>query len=233
MSSKNRKGVHALLLDYGYPLERLVGKDWPADGMPISDTEYMKITELIFVLKNCHVHGDIQLIQSYSKCDSVAILQSTADEKDSNIHSQKKTVVDRESMLQQLDEIEDVLKTISSYCAFRIEINKTAGISIPRIIRLCEKYRFSQGESDLFHLMTVSQGSNNPHVLNTLIEEDCLRRMTAFQRLSAMAEVDIDVFCDPDRQHTKESIVLVDEENNIHYNLRIQRVAVQILYGRK
>ncbi len=36
----------------------------------------------------------------------------------------------------------------------------------------------------------ILQGSNNPHVLNTLIEEDCLRRMTAFQRLSAMAEVD-------------------------------------------
>ena len=63
-------------------------------------------------------------------------------------------------MLQQLDEIEDVLKTISSYCAFRIEINKAAGISIPRIIRLCEKYRFSQCESNLFHLMTVSQVSS-------------------------------------------------------------------------
>ncbi len=45
--------------------------------------------------------------------------------------------------------------------------------------------------------------------------------------------MDVDLFCDPDRLHTKESIVLVDEENNIHYNLRIQRVAVQILYGRK
>ena len=33
MSSNNRKGIHALLLDYDYPLERLVGKDWPADGM--------------------------------------------------------------------------------------------------------------------------------------------------------------------------------------------------------
>jgi len=34
-------------------------------------------------------------------------------------------------------------------------------------------------------------------------------QVTGFQRLSNMCEVDIDIFCDGDRQHMKEGIVLV------------------------
>jgi len=88
-------------------------------------------------------------------------------------------------------------------------------------------------------------------------------QVTGFQRLSNMCEVDIDIFCDGDRQHMKEGIVLVvraqkipyfilyddavtrdftllfsffcnqDEDNGSQINLRIQRVAVQLLYGRQ
>lgn len=169
-------------------------------------------------------------MQSYSKCDSVA---SQYTPENSSFKSLKKKTTDREAMLHQLAEMENISKSIQSYCSFRVDNNRALGAPIPRILRLCEKYDFSHREGVLFQLMAVSQGSNDPHVLNSLIEEDYLRRVTAFQRLSQMAEVDIDIFCDPDRQHMKESIVLVDEENGVHYNLRIQRVAVQILYGRK
>lgn len=74
---------------------------------------------------------------------------------------------------------------------------------------LSEKYKLSRNENDIFHLMNVTQGSNNAHVLNCLIEEDYLRRVTGFQRISNMSEIDIDVFCDGERQHMKEGLVLV------------------------
>ncbi len=57
--------------------------------------------------------------------------------------------------------------------------------------------------------------------------------MTGFQRISGMSEVDIDLFCDGERPHMKEGMVLVDEENGTQFNLRIQRVAVQLVYGRR
>jgi hypothetical protein len=145
----------------------------------------------------------------------------------------QRAFIDRDTISANVAEIDNILSILSSYCEFRMDINKKMGVSIPRIVQLCEKYKFSIRESDLFHLMTVCQGSNDPHVLNTLIEEDYIRRVTAFQRLGQMSEVDIDLFCDTERQHMKESLVLVDEENGSQFNLRIQRVAVQILYGRK
>lgn len=42
-------------------------------------------------------------------------------------------------------------------------------------------------------------------------------QVTGFQRLSNMCEVDIDIFCDGDRQHMKEGIVLVVREKNTTY----------------
>lgn len=81
--------------------------------------------------------------------------------------------------------------------------------------------------------MVIVQGSNNSCVLNSLLEDDYIHKMIVYQRLSGISEVDIDIFCDPERPHMKENIVSVDEENGTQFNLRIQKVAVQILYGRK
>ena len=43
-----------------------------------------------------------------------------------------------------------------------------------------------------------------------------LLQVTGFQRLSNMCEVDIDIFCDGDRMHMKEGIVLVVRYNEYH-----------------
>lgn len=51
---------------------------------------------------------------------------------------------------------------------------------MPRIVQLCEKYQLTRREFDIFHLMNVIQGSNDSHVLNTLIEEDYLRKVSTW-----------------------------------------------------
>lgn len=94
---------------------------------------------------------------------------------------------------------------------------------LPRILELCNRYQFSDSEREIFHLMVVVQGSSNCHVLNVLVEEDYLRRIGGFQRLSGMSEVDIEIFCDAERQHIKEGMVMVEEENGAHFNLRTPR----------
>ena len=58
----------------------------------------------------------------------------------------------------------------------------------PRMLRLCRSYEFSEREVDLFQLIVVVQGSQSSHVLNALIDEDYLRRITGFQRMSDVAD---------------------------------------------
>jgi hypothetical protein len=103
----------------------------------------------------------------------------------------------------------------------------------PRILRLCRAYGLSAKEREVFHLMIILQGSTDFHVLNSMVEAgDDMRRMSGYQRLCGMAEVDIEVLCDSDRQHIKEGMIMVEEENGMHFNLRCPRTAVQLLYGR-
>ena len=66
-----------------------------------------------------------------------------------------------------------------------------------------------------------------------LIEEDYLRRITGFQRVCGLSEVDIEIFCDPERSHIKEGVILVDEENGAHFNIHSPRTVVLLLYGRQ
>lgn len=125
-------------------------------------------------------------------------------------------------------QLDRLLADIKAFIAKRLLITERP----PRILQLCSRFQFSEAEKNILHLMVVVQGSTNPHVLNTLIEEDYLRRITGFQRLSEMSEVGIELFCDAERTHIKEGIVMVDEENGTHFNLRTPRTVVLLLYGR-
>lgn len=103
---------------------------------------------------------------------------------------------------------------------------------LPRILQLSDKYRLTERETDLFHLMTIVQGSNDRDVLDALVEDDYYRRMLGFQRLTGVSEVDVDRFCDDTRPHIKEGLVTVEEEGGVHLSIRISRTAVMLLYGR-
>ena len=184
------------------------------------DLAYMRLTELRFLLKNARELAAIQLYQSYSRPDTC-----TADS-DNKISV---AAVDRKRLQSRLVRLDRLLSAIRSSIT-----ESFAGAELqPRILRLCRSYELTEAEVDLFHLIVVVQGSQNSHVLNALIEEDYLRRITGFQRMCGLAEVDIEIFCDAERQHIKEGVVLVDEENGAHFNLRCPRTVVQLLFGRK
>jgi SpoVK/Ycf46/Vps4 family AAA+-type ATPase len=77
------------------------------------------------------------------------------------------------------------------------------------------------------------QGSSNSQVLNSLVELDYMRKIFKYQKLAGMSEVDLVFFCDHDRAHMKEGIITVEEDSGVYYNLKLQQVAVQLLYGKK
>ena len=104
---------------------------------------------------------------------------------------------------------------------------------LPRILQFCNKLALLPKEVDLIHLMIITQGSSNSYVLNTLIEEDYLRRIIGFQRICNLSEIDIEYFCDGERVHIKEGYVMREEDNGMHFNLRVARSTVTILYGYK
>lgn len=45
---------------------------------------------------------------------------------------------------------------------------ENGGNQLPRVLKLSASYELSEAETDLLHLLTVVQGSQNPHVLNTV-----------------------------------------------------------------
>lgn len=203
-----------------------------------NDAEYMRLTELKFLLKNIRELIDIQLYQAYSRSETVTYdVPNDSVNIDVKQINAKRSVTDRKRLFHRRKSIDGILTNLKDYISKRLSITNDINdgsviTNSPRIIQLCDKYMFNTSESDILHLMIVVQGSVNPHVLNALIEEDYLRRISGFQRLSEMSEVGIEMFCDSERQHIKEGVVMVDEENGTHFNLRTPRTVVQILYGR-
>eukprot|EP01039_Chlorochromonas_danica_P002363 gene2363-2594_t len=188
------------------------------------NTEYMELTELKFILKNLRELCQIQLFQNFSKAGTITKKEDILI---------KSISLDQNKLCEEMEALSQAWQSLITYISSRLEATANAKLSYPRIVNLCMQYQFSSREVDLFHLMVVVQGSNNGAVLNALSEEDYLRKMTGFKRLSGLSDVDVDNFCDAERAHMKENIVAVDEENGTQYNLRIQNVAVQLLYGRK
>jgi len=212
------------------------------ENEPLSDSgEYMQLVELHFLVKNIRELTDIQLYQTLSKADTLTFKtdDSNLQYSDFVVHNHppsglsQKTLVDREQLTAQINRCDKFLSSLDNYISSRTSLAEQAGMKIPRVLRLSRKYGFSKCEERIFLLMTVMQGSKSNSVLNSLVEEDYYRKVTGFQRLSDMCEVDIDIFCDGERSHMKEGIVLVDEDNGSQINLRIQRTAVQLLYGRQ
>lgn len=242
--SKQGAFVELLLQDFNDVLSR--------ENLPLFDNnEYMQLTELKFLLKNIKAITEIQLFQSFSRSDTLTYTPSlgvdpTGDVKrtstDRLILAQKRAKVD--GIINELNsyvsnrlaqavippsEVNSVSVSTTGVPAAAESaesiLSRTAlGIpKVPRILELCNRYQFSDREKEIFHLMVVVQGSSNCHVLNVLVEEDYLRRIGGFQRLSGMSEVDIEIFCDAERQHIKEGMVMVEEENGAHFNLRTPR----------
>ena len=89
----------------------------------------------------------------------------------------QRTHVDHKAMLHQLTLLERALRDIKSYTQARLIEAEKQSKPLPRIVLLIKEYGFSARETDLFQLMVVAQGSNNTHVLNSLTEEDYMRKV--------------------------------------------------------
>ena len=150
------------------------------------------------------------------------------------IDSVQRSRTDRQLLSDRLRQLDEALRRHDAYVQARLDLCASQNERHPRILLLCEGYHFSPGEAHLFQLMVVVQGSSNPHCLNTLNEDsgDYMRRVANLMKLSGNSDVMIDLFCDPERPHIREGLVTLDEDNGIHFNLKVPRTAVQLLYGR-
>lgn len=43
-----------------------------------------------------------------------------------------------------------------------------------------------------------------------------------------MSEVEVEIFCDSERLHIKEGLVMVDDDQGVFFNLKMPRTAVQV-----
>lgn len=104
----------------------------------------------------------------------------------------------------------------------------------PRILRLCSNYKLKDKEVELFHLLTVVQGSSSKHVIHLN-----LKKIAEMMSVCELSDSEFDIFCDGSREHVKEGIVIVDGDQSeyyvpmegMHSSIRISRVPVQLFYG--
>lgn len=113
----------------------------------------------------------------------------------SSAHPVKKTLVDRQQLSAHIKKCDQVLADLDRYIKHRIELTEEvcgheilyvamrtmancnhvrtvqAGLMVPRIVRLCRKYRFSQHEENIFLLMTVMQ---------VCLDAECLKQYWVF-----------------------------------------------------
>ena len=207
------------------------------------DDEYMRMHEILFLLKNVREVLDRQLYLSYGKASTVSskvcssLSTTKCVETPSSSSSTSFTREDRAMLIDSRKYVEIKIRAVRN--AIERRLHKVANSDtpwVPRAIRLCKRYQMTEKEMCLYHLMTVVQGSCDPHVLNALVDEQSgggLTRMLGMQRICEIAEVEMEIFCDSERLHIKEGMVLVEEDNGLHYNLRSPRTAVQLLYGRE
>ena len=199
-----------------------------------SDAMYMRMNEIKFLLKNIRELLDRHLYSSFSRAETLTVTKG--QDSHSELSQTSSRSEDRQNLLERQAYVEKKLEEVKD--AIQCRLVKSTLLEkpwVPRVMRLCSKYKMSEKETDLFHLMTVVQGSAHPHVLNSMVEDSGgggLHRMLGMQRVCEIAEVEMEIFCDSERIHVKEGMVLVEEENGIHYNLRSPRTAVQLLYGR-
>lgn len=123
-----------------------------------SDAEYMRLTELRYLLRNVRELTDIQKFQSLSKSDQIAVGDEAQATGEICKTMTQRTGVDFESLSSRLREVEAAVVDIETYIETRIAITKKEGNAfIPRILRLAEKLRLSPVETDLYHLIIVAQ----------------------------------------------------------------------------
>ena len=95
----------------------------PSSVPLVDDEEYMRLTELRFVVKNVREQSAMQLYQSYSKSnmltlgtssDSIKALTEVTD----NI---KQTIVDADDLGKKIDEIDSFLTKLNGLIADRLD----------------------------------------------------------------------------------------------------------------
>lgn len=119
-----------------------------------SDSEYMHLSELKFLVKNVRELSDMQLFGSYSKFDTVTVPLSDL----SSVSAKQRSTADRASLQSFVREIDEFLSGLDATIKHRLNLAKTdSSCHIPRIIRLCEKLQLDSFETDLFHLIVVVQ----------------------------------------------------------------------------
>ena len=138
-------------------------------GMPLRDnTDYMRLQELRFLLKNVRILSSHALYGSFWKGDNVTYpvtivepstverssgsgsgsgrgtkKKPTVDDEDNNKAAEaiNRTTVDRKLIAQRLNKLDALLSDISLYINERVALCPSMQ-ERPRIVQLCRKYRF-------------------------------------------------------------------------------------------
>ncbi|RLN49537.1 hypothetical protein BBJ29_005083 [Phytophthora kernoviae] len=189
----------------------------PVDG----DSQWFWFMETQFMVIFLYEVALMEFSMSVTKPDSIT-LEHTME---------KTTLSHRQDMEERVTFLARLKKYIQKMAKCRLAATKQAGKSLPRVFRLAEMYKLSEGETLLLQLLVVMQGCQSDTVRCQILDEDSQRRAMTCQRLTGLSEVDVAEFRDDEREHVKEGTLIVDEETYCT-SLNLSNICVRVLLGR-
>lgn len=211
--------IKALLIEFWPEFQRD-----PRDEatLPVeSDKDWFWFMEMHFMVVFLYEVAFMEFSMSVTKPDSITMEQQ----------SEKTTLAHRQDMEERVTFLGELKTYVEEMAKCRLEATKKAGKRLPRVFRLAEMYKLSEGETLLLQLLVVMQGCQSNAVRCQILDEDSQRRVMTCQRLTGLSEVDVAEFRDDEREHVKEGTLIVDEETYCT-TLSLSNICVRVLLGR-
>jgi hypothetical protein len=184
------------------------------------DQSWMWHSELVFFIRSLRS-------QSFSDLGDSSMTKSAPESK--TFHA------DRSDLAQRVQLLDRLMAAVERLGEARLQ-NHSGGSTgprrKPRILRLAERYKLGDKETQVLQLLVVMQGTQSHAIRNHIAPENGSGCTFTLMKLAAIAEIDLQEFYEDSRQHVKEGMVIVDEELTPP-PVKLSLITIKVLLGRE
>jgi uncharacterized protein (DUF2164 family) len=171
-----------------------------------NDSEFVQVSEFIFILNSQKFHLQKQFSQELMK----------------NFKNEKEFSKSAENLLNSIDRVKKVLKENIKQ---RIEKTKEENALLPRILRLSKKFQLTEKETEAILFILISQSGIQLALIDSSSEASLMGMH------SDMSSHELLSFLSPNRQHVKQGIVEVDSSYRDTFSGSVMKLPKEVLHA--
>uniref|UniRef100_A0A7S3NKP4 Winged helix domain-containing protein n=1 Tax=Aureoumbra lagunensis TaxID=44058 RepID=A0A7S3NKP4_9STRA len=200
------------------------------DCSSCSNKEYLMLNEFMLVLRAMEVQLTSTLFTSNCATASDRVKGGNNDESPAAKKAKHDSWSreDRQAVVRRLSRVRELQIAVSQ------DLRLERYSQVPRLARICEIYKLSQGEARLLSTMAVLATMETQVARCAVSEEDATRRSYQICRFAGVSEVDFEAFIDSGREHCKDNIIQVTDDEyqqNALPAVRINKICTKLIRG--